>query len=446
MEKILNPKSVALIGSTNRKSSVGLGISQNLLQGSKKRKIFFVNPFKNKILGKKSYPSIKNIKGQIDLVIIAVPSSVVLKTVQECADKKVGGVIIVSSGFAETGKKGRLLQDKVVKVLKKSKIPLIGPNCLGIIRPASSLNASFAPAMPSSGSIGFLSQSGALVDSVIDTDLLKKYGFSFLASYGNQSDLDVCDFLEILEKDPKTKSIALYIEGLKDGKKFIEVAQRVNQKKPIVVLKAGFSKKGKKAISSHTDSLAGNYQIYQTAFKKAGIFQVETIEELLDVSLTLAWQKKCKNGIGVVTNGGACGIMSSDWCEKMNVKLPPLNKKTIKKLKNPEIMNSNFSPNNPMDIIGDALSNRYELAVNQLLQQRNIKGLIVIQTFQIMTESKKNAKIIIKSQKIYKNKPIIACFLGGKFTAKGVEILRKSKIPNIEEPRRAVLAMKSLIY
>jgi len=446
LKVFFNPKSIALIGATDRPGSVGLGICKNLLEGSKKRKIFFVNPFKKKVLGRKTYPSVKAIREKVNLVVIAVPSKVVLKVVKECAEKKVGAAIVISAGFAETGKEGKILQEKVVNVLKKAGIPLLGPNCLGVIRPSSKLNATFAPATPGSGQVAFLSQSGALLDSVIDMALLENYRFSFLVSYGNQGDLDVCDFLELLKNDEKTKAIALYVEGLKDGEKFIKTAQKVTKEKPIIVLKAGVSQKGKRAISSHTASLAGDPQAYEAAFRKARVFQVNTLEELLDVSLALAWQPVCKNGIGVVTNGGACGVMISDWCEKMGVELTKLEEKIIKKLEKSKAMNPAFSRRNPLDIVGDALSDRYKLAIDTMLQQENIHGLIVVQTPQIMTESEKNAKVIIEARKKWKEKPIVACFLGGKLSMRGVELLRKARVPNIEEPKRAVLAIKSLIY
>jgi len=323
----------------------------------------------------------------------------------------------------------------------------LGPNCLGVIRPAVKLNASFGPATPKPGQVAFVSQSGALIDSVIDKALLEGYGFSNLISYGNGADLDICDFLKYLENDKETKAIALYVESIKNGREFLKVAREVSRKKPIVVLKGGKTVAGGKAASSHTAALAGSPEIYSAAFREAEIFEVETINDLLQISLTLAQDSGsgAGAGVGIITNGGAVGVLTADWCEKFGLKLPNLTKSTLKKLKNSKAMNPAFSAHNPLDIVGDALSDRYKIAIEAMLEQKNIQGVIVIQTLQIMTEVEKNAKIIIEEKKKFPEKPILPLFLGGKFTKPGVSILRKNSIPCFEEPRQAALAMKALI-
>jgi len=440
-----NPKSVALIGATDRPGSVGLGICKNLLEGKSRRKIFFVNPYKKIVLGKKTYLSVTSIKEKVDLAIVAVPAKIVPKIVRDCVKKRVEGVIVISSGFAEIGEEGVRRQKEIAEVLKKANIPLLGPNCLGILRPVSKLNASFSPATPKAGEVAFVSQSGALIDSVIDKALLEDYGFSALISYGNEADLGICDFLKFLKKDKKTKAIALYIEGLKNGREFIEIARDVGKEKPIVALKGGKTSLGQRAVTSHTASLAGSAEIYSAAFKKAKIFEVETVEELLNVSLVLAQQPFCGNNIGVVTNGGAAGVLLADWGQKFGIRLPELSQKTLRKLGKSPIMNPGFSRQNPLDILGDALSTRYKFALETILEQENIQGLIVIQTLQIMTEVEKNARVIIEAKKKWPKKPIICCFLGGKFTEAGVKILRRNSIPCLREPRQAALAMRALI-
>ncbi len=445
LDKIFNPKSIALIGATDRKGSVGLSICKNLLFGEDKRKIFFVNPKQKKVLKRKVYPEINSINQNIDLAVIAVPAKTVFLVAKECIQKKVGGVIIISAGFAEIGKLGEKRQKKIAQIFKKANIPLIGPNCLGIIRPILKLNATFALATPPSGSVAFVSQSGALIDSIIDKAELENYGFSSIVSFGNHADVDVSDILNYLDKDKNTKAIALYIEGIQNGKKFIKTAKKVVKNTPIIVLKAGISKAGKNAVSSHTGSLAGDPQIYSTAFKKAGVFEVETLEELLSVTLGLSWVKPINNGIGIVTNGGGLGVIAADWCERLGVELPKLKRASIKKLENSKIMNPSFSRSNPLDIVGDALTNRYKLAIETMLSQKNINGLIVIQTAQMMTKPKENAKIIIRASKKWKSKAIIACFVGGKVTNPGIDILKKYQIPNYSEPKQAVLTIKALI-
>jgi len=445
LQKIFNPRSVVLIGATDREGSVGLGICKNLLEGKHKREIFFVNPYRKKVLGRKTYPFITSIKESIDLAVVAVPAKIVPKVVKECCQKRVGGMIIISAGFAETGSRGMALQDEISKLAREAKIPLIGPNCLGIMRPAIELNATFAPAIPPLGSVAFISQSGALIDSVVDRALLENYGFSTIISYGNEADLELSDFLEWLSKDKKTEAIGIYLEAVKEGRRFMRVAKRASKGKPVVVLKAGKTRAGRAAVTTHTASLAGSPEIYSAVFKQAGLIEAESVEELFDLLKALAWQPKCKNGIGIVTNGGGCGVLMADYCQRLGIKLPKLKKETLRSLARSKIMHPAFSRRNPLDIIGDALSDRYKLAIEAMLEQENIHGLIVIQTLQIMTEVEKNAKVVIKAKKKFPQKPIICCFMGGKLTKPGINLLEKNKIPNYSDPKRAALAMKALI-
>ncbi|MDD3386650.1 MAG: CoA-binding protein [Candidatus Pacebacteria bacterium] len=422
MKQIFNPKSIALIGASEEKNSVGLGLAKNILESNKN--IFFVNPFKDSVLGLKCYDKVTDIKSKIDLVVIAVPAKIVKETVIDCASKKVGAVIIISGGFKEEGKEKE--EEEIKKILKESNIPLIGPNCLGII--SNDVNASFAPIKPKKGSIAFLSQSGAIINSIID-----KAGFSKIVSYGNEADLGLVDFLQYLDNDKETKVISIYIEGLKDGRKFMEVAKKIS--KPIVLIKAGRSKKGKKAVGTHTGSLAGDYEVYKAAMKQSGVILVDTIEELLDISKALSFLPKCKNGIGIITNGGGLGILTTDYCFQYGVEIPELKKETIsfldKELKGVK------NKNNPLDIIGDALPERYRVAMEGLLNQKDINGLIVISASQTMTDHKENAKMVIEMRKKYPLKPIVCCFKEGE--------LEESNVPNYPDVMRAVKSIKSLI-
>jgi len=443
--KLFNPKTIALIGATDRVGSVGLSLCKNLLTGSKERKIFFVNPFNKNVLNKKTYSSIKLIKESIDLVVIAVPSKIVLSIIEESVEKKVGGIIIISSGFAELNKEGEILQDKIVKILEKNKIPLLGPNCLGIVRPEINLNASFAFATPPKGEIAFVSQSGALVGSIIDKSLLENYGFSAIVSYGNGAGLNLCDFLEWLKEDKKTKVIGVYVEAIKDGDRFMRVAKEVNKNKPILILKSGKTQIGQKTAMSHTAALSSSYSIYSTAFKQTGILEVDSITEMFNGLKALAWQSKCKNEIAIVSNSGGCGVLLADYCEKFGLKLARLDKKLFDKINNSKKMDRVINMGNPIDVFGDALSNRYEIVLNNLLSQKNVQGVIITQTLQAMTTVEKNAKIIVDIKKKWPTKSIITLFMGGKNTLKGIDILEKNKIPNYFDPKEAVLAMKALI-
>jgi len=445
LNKIFNPRTLAIIGANPREKSVGWGLIKNALAGKSRRKIFAVNPHYNKVLNVKCFPSVASIKEEIDLAVIAVPAGIVPQIVKECCSKKVGGIIVVSSGFAESGKQGKILEEKIAKIARSAGIPLIGPNCLGVIRPDILLNASFAPAFPKTGDIAFISQSGALVDSVIDENLRKNYGFSALISYGNEADVTLADFLRWASEDKKTKVIALYLEGIKEGREIINVFSEVSSKKPILVLKAGRTEVGRKAVSSHTGSLAGEYRIYQALFRQTGVVEVNTVRELFSLAKALAWQPRCNNGIAVVTNGGSCGVLLADYCQELGIKLSKLSKKTLISLEKSGKMHPAYSKRNPLDIVGDALSDRYKSALEILLRQPDINGLIAVQTLQIMTETEKNAKIIIEAGKKWKNKPIITAFLGGAITASGAKLLEENRVPNYGDLKDAALAMKSLI-
>jgi len=417
----LNPKTISLIGASNELNSVGFSLAKNLK--ASQRKVFFVNPNKKKILGKKTYPDINSIKEKIDLAIIAVPAKIVPLVAKQCIQKKVSAVIIISAGFSEVGKKGKAIQQKIETEFKKAKIPFIGPNCLGIIRPLENFNASFAPAIPRPGNIAFLSQSGALIDSVIGISLEENIGFSLLASLGNEAGLKVSDFLEFLKKDKKTEIIAIYIEGLKpkQGKAFIEAAKRT--KKKIILLKGGRTKKGAQTAYSHTGTLAGEAKIYSAGFKKAGIIEAETISDLLNIISTLSKSPTCLgNSIGVLTNGGAIGVLVNDWLDIFGVKVAEYN-----------------------DILGDACSKDYEKEIKRILSKKNIKGLIVCQTVQSMTNIEEISKIISRLQKRYSEKPILNLLIGGKLVIKGERIFKKNLLPYFQEPRDVALAMKSLI-
>ncbi len=454
LNSLFNPRSIALIGASRDPTSVGSGILRNLKKKGVfysefnkvfKGQVFPVNPHATEILGLRCYPNLKSIKEDVDLGIIVVPAKLVPEVIKECAKKKVKNAIIISAGFAETGEAGKKLQNEIIQTAKKANIRIIGPNCLGLIRPSIGMNASFAPVTPPEGNVAFVSQSGALIDSVVDWAVKERYGFSTIISHGNQADLELCDFLEWLENDDNTHSIALYIEGVKDGKRFMEVAKRVSQVKPIVVLKSGKTKKGSEAVSSHTGNLAGSSEVYSAAFRQCKMIEADNVEELLDIAKVLAFQRPCKeNKIAIISNAGGPAVLATDYCEKYNLEVVELKKSTVSKLDESGKMHPAYSRKNPLDIVGDALPDRYEAAIETLLKEPYIPGLIIIQTLQTMTDSEKDADIIINAHKKYPNKPIVCAFMGGKYTGKGIRRLESCGIPSYPDPKRAVRAMYTL--
>ena len=455
LKDIFNPKSIAVIGASRDEKSAGHGILKNLVHGCVLEcrycrpfpgKIFAINPNADEILEIKCNKSISEIREKIDLAIIAVPSKIVEQQIDLCIRKKVKGVIIISAGFSEIGENGKILQDKIAAKLKKAKIALIGPNCLGIIRTKVHLNASFAPSVPPEGNIAFVSQSGALANSIIDWAIDERYGFSSIVSLGNSADKDISDFIEYFGKDKETKVICMYIEGLTDGKKFMKISSKVSRKKTIIVVKAGKTSQGRKAISSHTGSLAGDYEIYKAAFAQSGVILAESVEDMFDIAKAFSSQPIPKaNSIAIVTNGGGPGVLCSDFCIEFGVKLAQLDKKTIKELEASGKMHPTFSRANPLDIVGDALAERYRVAINALLSKKYISGMIVIQTLQTMTESLEDAKVITEASKKFPTKPILCTYMGGKFSKPSIIFLENHRIPDYNDVRKTARVMGALV-
>lgn len=451
LNAFFKPHSVAVIGASRDESSVGYGVLKSLVKGCVKPspyaksfpgKVFAVNPHAQSILGKKCVGSVLDVPGSVDLAIVCVPAAAVNKVAEECGRKGVKAIIVVSAGFAESG--NNTAQGKLVNICRKHGMRLLGPNCMGVLRPASRLNASFALSVPKKGSVAFVSQSGAMADSVIDWALQEKYAFSLIASLGNSADVDAVDLLEWLEKDEETKAIALYVESISRGKKFLEAAKRISKKKSIVVVKGGKSSEGSAAASSHTGALASDYKVFSGAMKQAGAVVAESMEELFDFALALSNHPKPKGKIAIVTNGGGAGVLAADYCSEFRVPLATLSEKTLRKLDESGKMHRAYSRRNPLDIVGDALPERYEAAANAVLEQQDVGGAIVVQTLQTMTDARSDAQIIVAAQKKFPQKPIIVVFLGGKYSAEGAKILQENGIAHYNDCRKAVRGMAAL--
>jgi len=444
LDKIFNPKSVAIVGATSREKSVGLGLVKNILLGQDQRKIFFVNPNQPEILGIKTFAKITDINLEVDLAVVAVPAKIVPEIINDCCTKKVGGIIVISAGFGETGKEGSDAQVGIVEKVRDAGIPMIGPNCLGVVNVKESLNASFAPGMPKEGNVSFISQSGAVLDVIIDG--AENLGISSAISFGNEADVTLVDLLEWAEKDEDTKVISLYVEAIKDGREFMKVAKRIiSGGKPIVAIKAGKFESASNAVKSHTGSMAGDYQIYKATFKQVGVVEAESIEDLIDISRALSWQPRCKNSFAIITNGGGYGVMASDCCKNLGVNLAKLSKETVDRISNSQFMSSVWSKGNPIDVVGDASPERYGSATEAALSQKNIAGLMIIQTPQIMTDSLGNAMAIVEAKKQFPEKPIVCFFLGRGMSGKAIEFLEEHKIPNYPGLKNGIIAVKSLI-
>ena len=446
-----------MVGASQNPTKVGYGVLKSLINGGVfsaphlkdfdfgKRKIFPVNLKEKEIMGLKSYSSIKDIPGNVDLAIICIPAKFVPQVMSDCAEKGIKGVIIISAGFGEKGKEGKELQKKFLKIAKEAKIRIVGPNCLGILYPPDSLNASFGLTLPLSGKVAFISQSGALLDGIIDWSLKERYGFSALISYGNKADLDAPDFVGWAAKEDSTKVIALYVEGFNDGRYFMEIARETSKIKPIIALKGGRSSSGVRAVISHTGSLAGSFSLYKGVFRQSGVIMADSLTQMFNMAKSLSMQPTMKgNRVAIITNGGGNGIMCADFCEELGINLPLPTPQMIKRLNSTGKMHPAWSQSNPFDIVGDATPERYRIVLEEVMESGLYDGTIVIQTLQTMTDSMANSKIIIRLQKKY-GKPVITSFMKGLFTEESINYLESNDIPNYDDVQEAARAMWALI-
>jgi len=446
LEYFFNPKSVAIIGASHTKGKIGYNILENFVKGNFKGKVYPVNPNTKPILGKKVYPSIKEIPENVDLAVIAIPAKKVPKVLKECVEKKVKAVVIVSGGFSEIGEKGKKLEEKLKKIIKKSRTRVMGTNCLGVYDPYTNVDTIFNPreksGRPSKGKIGFISQSGSIGITILDWLAEAGIGISKFISYENAIDVNECDALEFLGKDRKTKVITIFLEGVKDGKRFIEVARKVSKKKPIIALKGGKTQAGKKAVLSHTAALAGFSKIYSSVFKQLKIIETKSWEELFDFAKAFLQPLPKGNRIAIITDGGGFGVLAADECEKQGLKLPEPSKKLKRIFR--KIFPEFASFKNPIDLTGNATSEMYRTAIEECLKSNEYDGVIVIALFQVPALGEELINVLVKAKK-YK-KPIVCCSTGGEITQKISKTIEKNGIPVYISPERAARAMAALVY
>ena len=441
MGKFFNPNSIAVIGASRTQGKIGYTILENL-KYSFKGKIYPINPNAGEILGLTSYSSILDVEEPIDLAVIVVPSEMVKDILLECKKKKIGAVIIISSGFSEIGEKERELELK--NILKGSKIRVIGPNCIGIYK--KELDMIFFPRnmlkRPPNGSISFITQSGAFGSILLDMMANDGVGVSKFISIGNKLDVNEIELIDYLEKDLKTRCIAIYLESVSDGEEFVKTAKRVVKTKPIVAFKAGKTEKGTEAVASHTGSLAGSAKIYSAAFKQAGIIEAEESEDIFDFAKVLANQPILKNNkIAIVTDGGGFGIVAADAAINHGLELPELEESTIKSLK--KILPSYGIAKNPVDLTGDANVERYQKALEAVLNDKNVSGVVVIALMQIPTLTDEIIHVL-RDCKTF-GKPITVCSAGSEYVLNINKKLEMFGIPVYPSPERAVKAMKILL-
>jgi acetyl coenzyme A synthetase (ADP forming)-like protein len=443
LRPIFSPKSIAVIGASRSPMKIGYEILQNILVQGYTGKVFPINPETPQIMGLKTQPSVIAVRDDIDLAIIAVPAEFVPKVMTECAKKKVKGAIVISSGFGETGERGKQLEDEVLQIARKGGIRLIGPNTLGYKDPIDNLDAAFVFGMPRPGEIALISQSGALCIGMIYYANGEYIGLSRVISVGNKADVDDADLIDYLGQDPSTKVIAMYIEGIKDGKKFLDSARRCP--KPIVAIKAGRTPAGSAAASTHTGSLSGSDAVYDSAFKQVHIQRAYDVIELFDFARALASQPHAlSNKVGIISNGGGAGIMVADWCESIGLRVPTLSKKTMEALR-PHLP-SITTARNPLDVTGDARFHRYHATGSIMLSDPNVDALIMTCVHAGIARPREYVGAVIKLVEEKRNlrKPIVACWVGGPEIDEVVQELRVKNIPVYSSAMRAAKAVRCL--
>ncbi len=440
LKTLFNPKAIAVIGAAGDPKKLGYALYTNLAQG-KKRRVYPVNPAFKKVLGKRCYASVKKIAGKIDLALIAVKPEIVPIVLKECGEKKISHVIIITAGYKEIGSVGEKREKELVALAKKYKINLVGPNCLGIMDTGSVLNATFGNDLPKKGGVAFISQSGALGTAMLDWAESKGIGFSKFISLGNAAGLQENDFINYLGADKDTTAIILYLEGLSDGKEFVKICRRISIHKPIVVLKAGRSERGAKAVSSHTGSLAPSYEIFKTACREAGVILVESLGQIFDlVRLFDVGIKKLPNKWVILTNGGGPSIVTADILESSrNLSLASISQPA--KLALQKVLPPTAALGNPIDIVGDALDDRYRAALKVLTSLKDNFGIIVLLTPQRVTPVLKIARTVIKNKD---KKIIIPLFIGGTAIAQAEKLFMINGLVNFSDPAQMISAFSSL--
>ncbi|AMM53265.1 acetate--CoA ligase family protein [Pyrococcus kukulkanii] len=452
LDFLFYPRSVAVIGASHIPGKIGNAIMRSITANFD-GKVYAVNIKGGEIdvNGKKFkvYKSIKDIPDEVDVAVIAVPAKFVPDVIDECGEKGVKGAVVISAGFKEAGRAD--LEEELVKRARKWGIRVVGPNCLGVTNLENGFDCNFNPperqARPKFGPIAFMSQSGAFGAAILDWAARHDVGMSKFISLGNMADLDESDFMLYLKDDPKTKVITAYIEGVKDGRKFFNAAKETTKVKPVIILKAGRTEAGAKAAASHTGSLAGSYKIYEAAFEQSGVLSAKSMRQLFNYAKALAMQKPAQGDrVAIVTNGGGAGVMMSDGLLEAGLKLAELSdetrekfKKAIEEGKLPEHM----SYKNPIDVIGDAPSSRYELAIRYALEDPNVDVLAVIALFQSPALDEGIVDVMEKVQEY--GKPIVFVAPGGEFPERMARRIEEKGVPVFETVEDGVDAVYALV-
>ncbi len=445
LQSFFTPNAIAVIGASTSPEKLGYAVLDNLVNGgflTEDRFVYPINPKADEILGLKAYADVNQVPGAIDLAVIVIPYPVVPEALRTCGEKGIPSVIIISAGFREAGMDGLQREQELLEISQEYGIRLIGPNCLGVIDTITPMNASFSAGMPPEGPMDFMSQSGALGTAILDWAQAGRLGLSKFVSLGNKADVNEIDLLAAWADDPGSRVILSYIEGLPDGGEFIRVARQASKTKPVVALKSGVTQAGSRAVSSHTGSLAGSEQAYEAAFRQAGVIRAHSLQDLFDLALAFGYLPPLQGDrIAIVTNAGGPGILATDALERAGMTLARFEPDCIHALE--KFLPDAASAANPVDVLGDARADRYRFALEQVVADPGVDGVLVILTPQAMTEIEATAEVIADvAAKV--ELPILACFMGEARIEAGTQILDRAMIPNFGFPERAAMVYNAM--
>lgn len=426
-----NPRSVAVIGASSDPRKMGYAVMHNLLQFP--GQLYPVNNKRGDVQGLKAYQSVREIPAPVDLAVVVVPANFVPKVVEECGQKGVPIVVIITAGFREMGEQGRALEERIMAIAKGYGTRIIGPNCLGLIVPPRGLDTTYVHQSPRPGNIAFISQSGAIINTVVDWSLAEEIGFSAVVSVGNQADLNFLDYLHWVRRDPKTRGVILYIEEIQDGRAFMKVVEEVSREKPVVAIKSGSSARGQAAASSHTGSLSGSYDVYMEAFRSSGVIPVHTLTGAFQVAEMLASPKGYPQGkrAVVITNAGGFAVLSSDYAERYGIELVDLPPELVEEMNGflPDFWNKG----NPIDLLGDATDQRFQKTFELLARHDDCWDIAFVVSFpNLVLGSEQMANEIVRFSE-QTGKMIVGTLLGGDSMQRGRDVLREHQIPSFEE-------------
>jgi len=440
---LFNPKGVAVIGASNQKGKLGYIVTDNLKTCGYQGEIYPINiKADGEILGLKAYKTVLDIEGECDLAVVAIPSRFTNASLEECGQRGIKNVIVLTAGFKEVGGEGVKLEEELSAIAKKYDMNIQGPNCLGSLDAHTPLNASFAQVMPKPGNIAFVSQSGAMTVAIIDWSVSEGIGFSKVVSLGNKADVSEIDVIEQLADDDKTDVILGYLEGISEGERFIKVMSEVTKKKPVILLKSGSSQAGAKAVSSHTGALAGNDFAFDAAFETCGVMRARSMQDLFDLGTAFAKTDlpKGKN-IAVITNAGGGGVLTADKIEQEELQLAELTDETMAKLR--EVIPEEGSVHNPIDVLGDASPEAYEKTLEIVLAEDYIDSAIIMACPTASYKPKEVGEAIVDAKNKF-NKPIMVVNMGGPTFVEENLVLREHDIPTFVFPETAVTALKGM--